>query len=63
MDKLRHETHTFHFPYGEMAPTLSDVSYLLGLPLAGAAIGPLEASEDWRDEMQTRFAAVLPGVP
>ena len=46
-----------------MAPTLQDVSYLLGLPLAGTAIGPLEASEYWRDEMQARFAAALPGVP
>ena len=32
-------------------------------PLAATAIGPLESSEDWRDEMQARFAAVLPGVP
>lgn len=62
VDRWRPETHTFHFPCGEMAPTLQDVSYLLGLPLAGAAIGPLEASEDWRDEMQARFAAVLPAV-
>ena len=42
VDRWRPETHTFHFPWGEMAPTLQDVSYLLGLPLAGAAIGPLE---------------------
>ena len=63
VDRWRPETHTFHLPCGEMAPTLQDVSYLLGLPLAGTAIGPLEASEYWRDEMQARFAAALPGVP
>ena len=62
VDRWRPETHTFHLPCGEMAPTLQDVSYLLGLPLAGTAIGPLEASEYWRDEMQARFAAALPGV-
>ncbi|WVZ66532.1 hypothetical protein U9M48_015737 [Paspalum notatum var. saurae] len=35
VDRWRPETHTFHVPYGEMAPTLQDVSYLLGLPIAG----------------------------
>ena len=62
VDRWRPETHTFHLPCGEMTPTLQDVSYLLGLPLAGTAIGPLEASEYWREEMQARFAAALPGV-
>jgi hypothetical protein len=28
-------------PCGEMAPTLQDVSYLLGLPIAGEAVGPV----------------------
>ena len=46
-----------------MATNLQYVSYLLGITLAGTAIGRLEASEDWRDEMQARFAAALPGVP
>ena len=57
VDRWRPETHTFHFPWGEMAPTLQDVSYLLGLPLAGAAIGPLEAESGWQAVMQTRFLA------
>ena len=62
VDRWRPETHTFHFAWGEMAPTLQDVSYLLGLPLAGEAIGPLEAAADWRGPMQTRFLEVVPGA-
>ena len=45
-----------------MAPTLQDVSYLLGLPLAGEPIGPLDAPEGWRAAMQARFAAAFQGV-
>jgi hypothetical protein len=60
VDRWRPETHTFHFPWGEMAPTLQDVSYLLGLPLAGAAIGPLEAEPGWLASMQARFLATVP---
>jgi hypothetical protein len=41
VDRWRPETHTFQFRWGEMTPTLQDVSYLLGLPLAGHPIGPL----------------------
>ena len=40
VDRWRRETHTFHLPCGEMAPTLQDVAYLLGLPLDGDAVGP-----------------------
>ena len=43
-----------------MVPTLQDVSYLLGLPLAGAAIGPLEAESGWQEAMQTRFLLAVP---
>ncbi|XBH88439.1 hypothetical protein VPH35_075722 [Triticum aestivum] len=60
VDRWRPETHTFHFPWGEMAPTLQDVSYLLGLPLAGDAIGPLEAEPGWLANMQARFLAAVP---
>lgn len=61
-DRWRPETHTFHFPWGEMAPTLQDVSYLLGLPLAGAAIGPLEVERDWLASYQRRFSAAVPSA-
>ena len=51
VDRWGPETHTFHFRWGEMAPTLQDVSFLLGLPLAGEAVGPLEAPVDWQDDV------------
>ena len=63
VDRWRPETHTFHFPWGEMAPTLQDVSYLLGLPLSGEVIGPTDSPVGWRDAMQARFAGVHPDNP
>ena len=58
VDRWRPETHTFHLPCGEMAPTLQDVSYLLGLPIAGEAVGPVAVAPTWRAELQDRFAPV-----
>lgn len=46
-----------------MAPTLEDVSLLLGLPLAGHAIGPLDAPVDWERGLTHRFHALYPNVP
>ena len=60
VDRWRPETHTFHFRWGEMAPTLEDVSFLLGLPLAGTPIGPLEATDNWEQEMAERFQGINP---
>jgi hypothetical protein len=62
VDRWRPDTHTFHFPWGEMALTLQDVSCLLGLPLAGEAVGPLEPPDDWRADLAQRFGAAVPGV-
>ena len=62
VDRWRRETHTFHFRWGEMAPTLQDVSYLLGLPLAGRPIGPLEAPPNWEVEMMHRFQGINPSA-
>jgi hypothetical protein len=59
-DRWRSETHTFHLPCGEMAPTLQHVSYLLGLPIAGEAVGPVAVPPTWRAELQEQFAAVNP---
>jgi hypothetical protein len=59
-DRWRPETHTFHLPCGEMAPTLQDVSYLLGFPIAGEAVGPVTMLPTWRAELQERFAPVNP---
>jgi hypothetical protein len=53
VDRWRPETHThtFHLPCGEMAPTLQDVSYLLGLPIAGEAVGPVAVPPTCRAEL------------
>ena len=63
VDRWRPETHTFHFRWGEMAPTLQDVSYLLGLPLAGEPIGPLEAKVNWKHDLRDRFEVIYDGAP
>lgn len=41
-----------------MAPTLQDVSLLLGLPHAGRAVGARDMPVDWRDDLLARFAHV-----
>ena len=46
-----------------MAPTLEDVSLLLGLPLAGHAIGPLDAPAGWERALTQRFHGVFPDAP
>ncbi|KAK1608247.1 hypothetical protein QYE76_031920 [Lolium multiflorum] len=61
VDRWRPETHTFHFRWGEMAPTLQDVSFLLGLPLAGQPIGPLAEPVLWDEEMPARFEGTRGG--
>ena len=55
VDRWRPETHTFHLPCGEMAPTLQDVGFLLGLPLAGTPVGPRVISNSWKDHLEARF--------
>ena len=46
-----------------MATTLEDVSLLLGLSLAGHAIGPLEAPADWQLGIAQRFAGIYDRAP
>ena len=48
-----------------MAPTLQDVSYLLGLPLAGDAVGPVDGGADWKEDITERFLPVMrrPDLP
>src|SRR5437016_1377783 len=50
--------HTFRLPYGEMAPTLQDISYLLGLPLVSTAVGPRVVPPTWLDDLEARFADI-----
>ena len=58
LDRWRPETHTFHLRVGEMAPTLQDVTYLLGLPCAGTAVSARDVPPTWREELLARFAGV-----
>jgi hypothetical protein len=39
MDRWQPETHTFHFPIGEMTISLEDVAMLGGLPCVGQVMG------------------------
>ncbi|KAJ1702981.1 hypothetical protein LUZ63_002760 [Rhynchospora breviuscula] len=50
----RPETHSFHFPIGEMTVTLEDVAFLFGLPTTGA---PVTGRSD--GEWQTKTAELL----
>ena len=63
VDRWRPETHTFHFRWGEMAHTLQDVSMLLGLPLAGHPIGPLDAPFNWDMAIAQRFQDIYVNAP
>ena len=58
VDRWKPETHTFHLPCGEMAPTLQDIAYLLGLPLVGTAVGPRVVPPTWLNDLEARFADV-----
>ena len=58
VDRWRPETHTFHLPCGEMAPTLQDVAMLLGLPITGDAVGPRVVPSTWLEDLEERFAGV-----
>ena len=60
VDRWRTETHTFHFPFGEMAITLEDVSMLLGLPIAGTPVYGGAVDVGWRQHILHRFHGVLP---
>ena len=60
VDRWRKETHSFHFPWGEMTPTLQDVSMLLGLPIRGEVVGPLEPPLNWRADITQRFQQAFP---
>ena len=46
VDRWRPETHTFHLHCSEMAPTLQEVAYMLGLPCGGAVIGVIDVDAD-----------------
>ena len=47
VDRWRPETHTFHFRFGELAPTLKDVSMILALPIRGEPLVSPRVSPSW----------------
>ena len=55
--RWRPETHTFHLPCGEIARTLQDVAYLLGLPIVGEAVGPFCPGSPRRRSMSDQPAS------
>ena len=59
VDRWRPETHTFHLPCGEMAPTLQNVAMLLGLPITGDAVGPRMVPSTWLEDLEQCFAGVV----
>jgi hypothetical protein len=58
MDRWRPETHTFHFPVGEMTISLEDAAMLGGLSCAGQAMGPIDILATWHADFLARFANV-----
>lgn len=60
VDRWRPETHTFHLRAGEMAPTLQDVSMILGLPIQGEPLCMNTASDGWRQQMEALIGRAPP---
>ncbi|KAK1643999.1 hypothetical protein QYE76_061804 [Lolium multiflorum] len=60
VDRWRPETHTFHLRAGEMAPTLQDVSMILGLPIQGEPLCMNTSSDGWRQQMEELIGRAPP---
>jgi hypothetical protein len=58
MDWWRPETHTFHFPVGEMTLSLEDPAMFGGLSCAVQAMGPIDIPAAWHADFLTRFANI-----
>jgi hypothetical protein len=58
MDQWRPETHTFHFPVGEMTLSLEDDAMLGGLSCTGQTMGPIDIPTTWHTDFLARFANV-----
>jgi hypothetical protein len=58
MDRWRPQTHTFHFPVGEMTLSMEDPAMLGGLPCAGQAMGPIDIPVTWQADFLAQFVNV-----
>jgi hypothetical protein len=58
MDRWRPETHTFHFPIGEMTLSLEDATMLGRLPCTSQAMGSIDIPATWQADFLARFANV-----
>jgi hypothetical protein len=58
MDRWRPETHTFHFPVGEMTLSLEDAAMLGGLSCAGQEMGSIDIPATWQADFLARFVNV-----
>lgn len=60
VDRWRPETHTFHLLCGEMALTLQDTPFLIGLPSVGFPLAAYNIPATWCTELLAKFQEVLP---
>ncbi|KAI4972147.1 hypothetical protein ZWY2020_003072 [Hordeum vulgare] len=49
--RWRHETHSFHLPFGEMTMTLEDMAMISGLPLNDNAVTSHVSVFNWRERV------------
>ena len=55
IERWHPETNTFHFPWGEMAPSLHDVYQLLGLKVVGLPVAPSMTDKELFNEVAKMF--------
>ena len=60
VDQWRPETHTFHFRFGELAPTLIDVSMITALPIRGEPLVSPRVSPSWPLDIAARLGMAMP---
>ena len=63
VDRWRLETHSFHFPCGEVTMTMQDVAMILGLPLEGNAVTGIVNGDGWRDTVEAVIGICPPAPP
>ena len=59
VDRWRPETHTFHFRFGELAPTLKDIS-MTALAIRGEPLVSPRVSPSWALNISARLGMTMP---